>query len=325
MFSLFLFSVTAEEILKTSRLLTVLTVKNWDSVIERRTPQPPWYVMFYGEDCPGCTATAPEFIEAANRTSPLIRYGSVNCSEEPEIARKYQIGHIPTFLIFHSDGYEEAKDAWTTDRLLERLGSHFKGCLIPFDGRWFQETRNSAVLFTYNDIVPVNWKLFSCRLRTVRMGYSRDANLRHQHGAPLAPAVFFINKSHKIHFKEINDAIKNADLFFAGKYKKAPPIVTYFLPFELKSECKPPARLCVAANTVKVSQSFKEAAEQWSGSDIKFFQGDEDWPSRSIKSGDTYLILPGENRFYKVRSEKTLKEMIGRILEDIDSVTWIHY
>jgi thiol-disulfide isomerase/thioredoxin len=254
-------------------LITVLTATNWDSLIEQRPVDSTWYFMFYGEDCPACTAMAPNFIEAANRTKGLIRYGSVNCSEEAEMTQKYQIGHIPTFFGFHSDGYEEVKGSFTADRLLEGLGSHFKGCIVPFESRWFQETRNSAVLFTYSNQIPINWKLYSCR-RSIRTGHSRDGTLRRQYGAPLVPAMFVINKAHRVHFKDMNEAIVQYTLCFTGQYNKPQPKVTYYLPFELKSECKAP-----------------EAAEHWSGSDIKFFQGDEDWPTTEIKAGDTYRVF----------------------------------
>jgi hypothetical protein len=103
------------------------------------------------------------------------------------------------------------------------------------------------------------------------------------------------------------------------------PVVTYYLPFELRAECKAPARLCVASKVPAAAPEFATAAEHWAGADVKFFQGDEDWPGSAFKVGQTYLVRPDQNELCLVRQIKSLGEMIVKAIESPDSVTWIKY
>jgi thioredoxin 2 len=70
----------------------------------------PLLVDFWAPWCGPCRAMAPEFERAAARLEPELRLVKVNVDDEPELARRFQIGSIPTIALMHH-GRELARRA----------------------------------------------------------------------------------------------------------------------------------------------------------------------------------------------------------------------
>jgi thioredoxin 1 len=60
----------------------------------------PVFVDFWAEWCPPCKAMEPAIERLANRYSGKIIFGKLNTDEESEIATRYDVMSIPTFMVF---------------------------------------------------------------------------------------------------------------------------------------------------------------------------------------------------------------------------------
>jgi thiol-disulfide isomerase/thioredoxin len=314
------------EILKTSGSVTVLDSSNWANLVENRDRDTVWMVMFYGDHCPSCVAVAPDFVRAAEKGSKYANFASVDTTAEQEIAQNLHIGHIPAFIIFHSQGTTDYDGSRTPESFIEAIGPYFKACLQEFSESWLSDGKFSAILFTYGDSIPFGWKVFSCQKKSIRVGHSKDGPMRQSLGAPLAPAAFLINKTHRTYFKDPQDAVKNSDLFFAGRYIRPPPVVSFLLPFEFAKECKSPTKFCAISISNQPSEHLKAAAREYSGFGVKFFQGeaDEEWPLKGVRDGQNWIVLveDEEKYVYKLGNKELLKDVIGKCLQNDRAVKW---
>lgn len=305
--------------LKNAKSVTVLTERSWNNKINKRGNDV-WMVMFYGDFCPACKASIPEFVKASNQTYGLVNFGAVDATAYPSLAQKYHVTHLPTFVIFHVDGHTIFSNGRTADRFLSGVSPYAKGCLSEFNMEWAQAGTKSAILFTNNDDPPFKWKVYSCRAKGIKVGHSSDPQARLAYGSAISPAAFLINKTHKIHFKSASEALKNAENFFLGKYVSSVP-VTFLLPFEMKQECKSPARLCVGFNSGTVTDSFKRIASEYATKSVRFFQGDDDWPI-PVKPGEAFLIDPETWKYHIIKHNIKLGDVIKKALEAPSEIQW---
>ena len=70
----------------------------------------PLVVDFWAPWCGPCKIMAPFFEQAARELEPRARLAKVNTDDNPELARRYGIGSIPTTAVFR-DGREVARQA----------------------------------------------------------------------------------------------------------------------------------------------------------------------------------------------------------------------
>ncbi len=70
----------------------------------------PILVDFWAEWCGPCRMVAPVLDKLADEMSGKVRIGKVNVDNEQELAVKYQVQSIPTFLLF--------KDGEVVDRMM---------------------------------------------------------------------------------------------------------------------------------------------------------------------------------------------------------------
>ncbi len=77
--------------------VTEATKENFDSLIQEE------YVMvdFYGEHCGACVATAP-FLRQAASDMAYISFIKVNTTFQTELAKRYDIKALPTFVYFRN-------------------------------------------------------------------------------------------------------------------------------------------------------------------------------------------------------------------------------
>lgn len=75
-----------------------LTKQNFEE--EVLTSQMPVLVDFYADWCGPCKMMAPVVEKLAEEYEGRIKVGKVNIDEELELAQKYRVVSIPTFIIF---------------------------------------------------------------------------------------------------------------------------------------------------------------------------------------------------------------------------------
>ena len=71
-------------------------------------------VDFYGDHCGACMFSAPYFREAADDMA-LVNFVKVNTSDYPELAKRFDIKGLPTFVFF-LDGKEIGRRDGGMDR-----------------------------------------------------------------------------------------------------------------------------------------------------------------------------------------------------------------
>ncbi len=60
----------------------------------------PLVVEFWAEWCPPCRAMAPLLHALADEYDGCVRFVRINADEQPELARRHEVGSVPTFLVF---------------------------------------------------------------------------------------------------------------------------------------------------------------------------------------------------------------------------------
>ncbi|MCH5271721.1 MAG: thioredoxin [Lachnospiraceae bacterium] len=84
-----------------------LTKQNFEE--EVLASKQPVLIDFYADWCGPCKMMAPVVEKLAEEYEGKIKVGKVNIDEELELAQKYRVASIPTFIIF-KDG--EAKSTY---------------------------------------------------------------------------------------------------------------------------------------------------------------------------------------------------------------------
>lgn len=79
------------------------------------------FVDFWAVWCPPCRAMEPVVEKLAAKYSGRVVFGMVNTDEEPEIATRYDVMSIPTFMVFKNGQPREASVGAVGEAALDRL------------------------------------------------------------------------------------------------------------------------------------------------------------------------------------------------------------
>lgn len=82
-----------------------ITSANFEKEVKESSK--PLVVDFYSTSCPPCRLMEPIFEELSQEFGETVRFVKVNCGAEIELARKYGVTQLPTFLLI-KPGQEEA-------------------------------------------------------------------------------------------------------------------------------------------------------------------------------------------------------------------------
>jgi thioredoxin len=101
----------------------VLTAEGWDKdVLQARGPV---LVDLWAEWCPPCRKMGPVIDELAQRFGDRATVGKLNVDEHPEVAERYGVRSIPTFLLFRDGQVVERRvGALPLHELQALLASH---------------------------------------------------------------------------------------------------------------------------------------------------------------------------------------------------------
>lgn len=98
-----------------------LTAANWESEVVKSDL--PILVDFWAAWCGPCRVMAPVMDELATRYAGVIKVGKLNVDEYPEIAGRFGVMSIPTFIYFKNGEPVHAIVGVTSiDRLVQELG-----------------------------------------------------------------------------------------------------------------------------------------------------------------------------------------------------------
>ncbi len=93
---------------------------------EVRTAGAPLLVELWAEACGSCKAMLPVLARLAAGDSPTIRVGELRLDDAPEIAERFEVRALPTFLVF--DG-GELRGRVTGAMPIERLRAEVQALL----------------------------------------------------------------------------------------------------------------------------------------------------------------------------------------------------
>ncbi len=97
-----------------------LTDKNFENEVIKSTV--PVLVDFWAEWCGPCKMMSPIVDEIANDLKGQLKVGKVNVDEDQDLAGKFSIMSIPTFLIFkNGQPVEHIVGAMSKDQLLAKI------------------------------------------------------------------------------------------------------------------------------------------------------------------------------------------------------------
>ncbi|NJM09681.1 MAG: thioredoxin [Bdellovibrionaceae bacterium] len=115
-----------------------LTQENFDDETEKH---PLIFLDFWAAWCNPCKAFAPVF-ESASKEHPDILFAKINCDEQPELAKQFQVMSIPTLIAVKDGIIVEAKVGMVTPpHFAKMISSCASDCLEiaslkPSSGQW---------------------------------------------------------------------------------------------------------------------------------------------------------------------------------------------
>jgi thioredoxin 1 len=95
-----------------------LTSSGFDAYINSDQPV---FVDFWAEWCPPCKAMEPVIERLATKYSGKVTFGKLNTDEESEIATRYDVMSIPTFMVFKNGKPLDATIGAVGEVALDRL------------------------------------------------------------------------------------------------------------------------------------------------------------------------------------------------------------
>ena len=104
--------------------MEILTKSSFDSALAENNLI---FVDFYADWCGPCRMMAPVIEELAKELEGKVKVAKVNVDEENEIAGRFQIFSIPTFILF-KDGKEAERIIGGVGKngLLEKINRYLK-------------------------------------------------------------------------------------------------------------------------------------------------------------------------------------------------------
>lgn len=306
--------------LEMSKYVTELNNENWNKTIEERDPNTIWFVMFYGNYCPACHQTSPAFNFAARNLYGYVKFGASDTDRCYEPAMRYLVKYLPTMIIFHSEGFDFYNGPRSPESMIEGISPFYSGCLQPFDPEFQSKGKNTAILFSSKNSAPFQWKLLSCKIKDIAtLSYSNNPEWKIKFNVFGSSGLVMQNSTTTVTLKNMKNFTKDVLSFFNGKYHEELLPHPLYLPYEFKSECNRPSKLCVCFNYDRIDANFVKKLTKFSGKPVKFFQGDGEWAHEIISKSKITIIDSPKSKYMHINDENKLIEAIEKCLDQEDN------
>jgi thioredoxin 1 len=101
----------------------VLTAEGWDREVLQA--EGPVLVDLWAEWCPPCRKMGPVVEELARLSNGQVTVGKLNVDQHPEVAERYDVRSIPTFLVFRGGAVVDRRvGAMPLEELQALLAAH---------------------------------------------------------------------------------------------------------------------------------------------------------------------------------------------------------
>jgi thioredoxin 1 len=101
----------------------VLTAEGWDAEVLQA--EGPVLVDLWAEWCPPCRKMGPVIDELARMSDGQVTVGKLNVDQHPEVAERYGVRSIPTFLVFRGGSVVDRRvGAMPLEELQALLAAH---------------------------------------------------------------------------------------------------------------------------------------------------------------------------------------------------------
>jgi len=101
--------------------VTELTSENFGELVLKSDK--PFLVDFWAAWCGPCRQVAPIIEEIAREKADVLSVGKLNIDQEPDIASRYRVMSIPTFILFRNGEVSTVSvGSAPKDELVRRLG-----------------------------------------------------------------------------------------------------------------------------------------------------------------------------------------------------------
>jgi thiol-disulfide isomerase/thioredoxin len=212
------------------KYVTELTSKTFKKLVEGRNDSTVWIVDFQGDYCPACRQAAPLFAEAAEQSLGMVKFGSLDTQKNSDIAGKFNIRYIPTFIIFYPGGHKVYMGERSTRGFCNAAAKYIPSQSEEADETWFDGKSKSVILFTNKKNVPPMWAAISNYFKGndegIRVGHALDGNKKDEFNVTAFPTVLAIDgeKSRQFDGKPNFQRLKKfIEQFFAGTLPEPTP------------------------------------------------------------------------------------------------------
>lgn len=285
--------------------IEILTVENWDKLIDNREPDSVWFILFGAENCPACKQVFPIYTKAAVEADGMISFGQVRCEYEPGLQMRFNVRQLPTLIILHRGGRVDY-----TGKINERAMVNAASKYIPDRAKkvkpeWETDGQGTAILFTEKPVTPPIWASISCVFQgKMRIGVTTDVAIRKQFGIEKTPTIIVYNKTHKVRYAGKNSFValrQTITDFLEGTYED--PFVfhaDFFLPEEFPNEIQNFNGYCILHYSADLDYRLQNAHDKFHSNKLKYFYGDEGIPFEFMKPEELYIICPSKGTAKKV-------------------------
>jgi thiol-disulfide isomerase/thioredoxin len=173
----------------------------------------PWFIMFGGQNCPGCLMAAPEFEAASQRSRGFARFAYADTAAAPAATSSLGIRAIPAFFLFTDSGRHDFSGSYTAGSFLQFIADVIGEGLEEADESWIGRNDNHVILFTRKFKAP---PIFSAacvafKSKGIAFGMARDSDTFEGFGSPPVPSIWFFKDGEKVMYKGKQDFIPLMD------------------------------------------------------------------------------------------------------------------
>jgi hypothetical protein len=312
-----------------------LTSKTFKKLVEGRNDSTVWMVDFQGDYCPACRQTAPFFAEAAEQALGMIKFGSLDTQKNSDVAAKFNIRYIPTFIIFYPGGHKTYMGERSTRGFCNAGAKYIPSKSEEIDETWYDGKSKSVILFSNKKNVPPMWAAISNYFlgnnEGFRVGHSLNGDKKDEYNVTAFPTVLAIDGEKirvfdkKPNFQRLKKFI---ELYFSGKLPDPTPKPTptpkgvFIEPIDTEAKfekiCKKRKNCVIIAG--KETEEFKKIAVKFQHDPFVFVSAPTTGELSYINKG-IWVFHRSQPKGFVVESEDKLVIALERVLDG--TMKWI--